>query len=66
MKNNMKTYKGHKLADMADVCELAHKWTVRECKKKHIKVDCKRVSDCGDEGQDHSGEDGTHYTARAQ
>lgn len=25
--------------DMADVCELAHKRTVAECKKKRIKVD---------------------------
>mgnify|MGYP001612062380 CR=1 FL=1 len=52
--------------DMADVCELAYERTVRECRKLDIQVDCTSVNLCEDAGQDHTGEDGTHYTREAQ
>ncbi len=49
---------------MADVCELAHARTVRECKKKKIRVDC--VSKFKDgECVIHDNTD-MHYTTRAQ
>lgn len=53
--------------DMADVCELAHDRTVRECRKEKIPVNCKSADDCHDEGQDHgTAIEMTHYTGRAQ
>ncbi len=52
--------------DMADVCELAHKRTVRFCNKFKIKVNCASVKDCGDEGQVHDDPDFTHYSSKAQ
>ena len=53
--------------DTADICEEAHKRTVRECKKRNIKVDCTSVRSCKDDAQEHGKDaDGTHYTARAQ
>jgi len=51
--------------DMADVCEMAHELTVKECKEKGINVDCMGIMDCTDGSQDHD-EDGTHYGAEAQ
>jgi len=56
-----------KCRDMSDVCELAHKRTVRECKKKRIRVNCTDSIYCGDSGQDHGEEvEITHYTGDAQ
>jgi hypothetical protein len=53
--------------DMADVCELAHKRTVRQCKKVGINVNCYGSYDCGDRGQDHDkNAEGTHYGYKAQ
>jgi len=47
--------------DMADVCELAHKRTVRDCKKLNISADCSgRINSCN-----HSTEE-THYGNTAQ
>lgn len=43
--------------DMADVCELAHLLTVRECKKRHIRVDKSHRIFKDEE---------LHYTAEAQ
>lgn len=37
---NFKEYQPY--ADMADVCELAHKLTVRECKLKKVQIEYKR------------------------
>lgn len=53
--------------DMADVCELAHKRTVRECKEKSLRVDCNSSMLCGnnDNHRDDS-ELGDHYTSDAQ
>ncbi len=57
-----------KCKDMADVCELAHKRTVRECKRIGILVDCVSSMMCGDnsrhimDGQD----DDVHYTTESQ
>lgn len=51
---------------MADVCELAHNRTVRDCRKRRIQVDCDSFKKCGDDGQDHDDEDMTHYTKKAQ
>lgn len=42
----------HNHVDMADVCELAHKLTVRECEEKSITVDSKTAE--------------TGYTRKAQ
>ncbi len=52
---------------MADVCELAHARTVRECRRLDIKVDCESVLMCDDEDR-HGFEDDdeTHYTSKAQ
>lgn len=57
-----------KCRDMADVCELAHDRTVRECRAARIKVNCYDTKDCGDENQLHGkeAEGMTHYTAKAQ
>lgn len=55
--------------DMADVCELAHNRTVRECRAKHIQVNCKSEMQCNDSGNLHEPEDlreMAHYTADAQ
>lgn len=53
--------------DMADVCELAHKRTVKECKRKKIRVDCLSVKQCKDRWQKHIKDNiGDHYTAKAQ
>lgn len=46
--------KRDKVTNMADICEMAHKITVKECKKKGITVD-KQVT-----------RDETCYTAKAQ
>lgn len=52
---------------MADVCELAHKRTVRECNKLGIKYDCTSSMLCGDNDAHRDDEaSGTHYTADAQ
>lgn len=40
--------------DMADLCELAHEFAVRECKRRKIKLEVVTKND------------GTRYTARAQ
>jgi hypothetical protein len=63
--------------DMADVCELAHKRTIRDIKKLNktygftYQVDCHDLKDCGDDGQLHKGDEeweknGTHYGMKAQ
>jgi hypothetical protein len=54
--------------DMADVCELAHKRTVRECRKKRIIVDCKSSMMCGDNDRHRTDgeDDDVHYTSDAQ
>lgn len=61
--------------DMSDVCELAHKRTVKDIAKLNKKlprrnwyyVNCLGIMDCTDGGQDHSPKaDGTHYGAKAQ
>lgn len=52
---------------LADISDLAHELTIRECDQHLIKVNCESVEDCKDEGQDHSEEaDGTHYSETAQ
>lgn len=52
---------------MADICELAHKRTVRECNKKKIKVDCNSSMLCGDNDVHRTDEEnGDHYTTDAQ
>lgn len=52
---------------MADVCELAHKRTVRECRKLKIKVDCISSMLCGDnDNHREDNEVGDHYTLEAQ
>ena len=50
--------------DLADVCELAHKRTVEECKGLGIAVDCTSSMFCGDNQRDHDEAD--HYTTDAQ
>lgn len=57
------TKKEKQCKDMADVCELAHERTVRECRKRGIPVDCKTVDGCADHLDV---EEETHYTGRAQ
>lgn len=63
--------------DMADICDLAHKRTVRDIRKlnasrvRKFNIDCESVKDCGDDNQhapDQNGEyeEGTHYGAKAQ
>lgn len=59
------TYKENKI-DMADVCELAHVLTVKECERQKINVDCLGLMDCTDGGQDHEDTNSTHYGAKAQ
>lgn len=49
---------------MSDVCNLAHKRTVRECKKKGIQVDCTSARLCGDKGNHVDGS--VHYTKKSQ
>ncbi len=44
------------IKDMADLCEEAHRLTVKECKKKGINVDCTGIRDCGDDDQRHTEE----------
>jgi len=64
------TKKEKECKDMSDVCELAHERTVRECrygrKGNQIQVNCNSEMLCGDSGQDHEDESGTHYTQEAQ
>lgn len=51
---------------MADVCELAHERTVRDCRKERIQVNCDSEMKCGNSGQIHGDPDFTHYTIEAQ
>lgn len=52
--------------DMADVCELAHNRTVRECRKKGIRVNCRSQMECGDKLNHDGGDNFIHYTLEAQ
>lgn len=54
------------IKDMADVCELAHELTVKECQEKNINVDCLGIMDCTDGSQDHDDPDCVHYGFEAQ
>ena len=51
--------------DWADVCELAHRRTVRECRKLHIRVDCTSSMLCGDRLNHVSDDADDHYTNEA-
>lgn len=48
-----------KCKDTADVCELAHRRTVRECKRLKIPLNCQ--GECNDVGQDHRDKTMRHY-----
>lgn len=52
------------ITDMADVCELAHRRTVDECKRKNIPVDCQADMQDG-ECVEHD-TDETHYGDQSQ
>lgn len=66
-----------KVYDMADVCELAHKRTIRDIRLINktygfsYKVNCRSLDDCGDTAQAHKRDEeydelGTHYGRKAQ
>ena len=50
--------------DMADVCELAHKRTVNECKQLGVEVDCPQPLPCSN--IEHDNNEDTHYSTKAQ
>ena len=53
--------------DMADVCELAHKRTVKTCEKLGISVDCLLPTQDGECIEHEEGsEEGDHYSNKAQ
>ena len=60
------SYDYSNIKDMADVCELAHKRTVRECKKFGVQVDCTSSMLCGDNDNHRDDDPFVHYTSDAQ
>lgn len=62
------TKKERACRDMADVCELAHERTVRECRALGIEVNCNSEMKCGDSGQLHEtkADTMTHYNLESQ
>lgn len=60
------TKKESQCQTMADVCELAHERTVRECKKLGIAVDCENQTQCKDVNQVHGDKEFTHYNEQSQ
>lgn len=52
--------------DMADVCALAHKRTVKECNQKSIEVNCNSSINCGDNDRHRTDDDDVHYTIESQ
>jgi len=46
--------------DTANICEEAHKRTIKECRKKNITVNCEGCPDCDETGEM------THYSDEAQ